>query len=34
LSIAQWIVTAHQGSIHFASRPDELTTVTVRLPLA
>jgi signal transduction histidine kinase len=34
LSIAQWIVSAHQGSIHFASRPGELTTVTVRLPLA
>jgi signal transduction histidine kinase len=33
LSIAQWIVTAHGGTIHFASTPDKLTTVTVRLPL-
>jgi signal transduction histidine kinase len=32
LSIAQWIVRAHQGSITFVSRPRELTTVTVRLP--
>ena len=33
LSIAQWIVTAHQGEIHFSSEPDKLTTVSVRLPL-
>jgi signal transduction histidine kinase len=30
LSIAQWIVTAHNGSIQFVS--DKLTTVTARLP--
>ncbi len=34
LSIAQWIVTAHGGEIHFASAPEKLTTVSVRLPLA
>jgi signal transduction histidine kinase len=34
LSIAQWIVTAHGGAIHFVSQPGQLTTVTVRLPLA
>jgi signal transduction histidine kinase len=34
LSIAQWIVTAHRGEIHFSSEPDQLTTVSVRLPLA
>jgi len=34
LSIAQWIVQAHRGAIQFASQPNELTTVTVRLPLA
>jgi signal transduction histidine kinase len=34
LSIAQWIVTAHGGKIFFASQPDELTMVSVRLPLA
>ena len=33
LSIAQWIVTAHGGSIELKSRPDQLTTFTVRLPL-
>ena len=33
LSIAQWIVTAHQGGIHFSSAPDKLTVVSVRLPL-
>lgn len=32
LSIAQWIVHAHNGSIQFISKPGELTTVTVRLP--
>jgi signal transduction histidine kinase len=31
LSIAQWIVTAHGGEIQFASEPDKLTTVSVRL---
>ena len=34
LSIAQWIVTAHGGKIHFASKPGGLTTVSVQLPLA
>jgi signal transduction histidine kinase len=34
LSIAQWIVTAHGGTIHFLSNLNQLTTVTVRLPLA
>jgi len=34
LSIAQWIVQAHKGSIQFVSRPGELTVVTVRLPEA
>jgi signal transduction histidine kinase len=33
LSIAQWIVTAHRGTIQITSRPGELTTVAVRLPL-
>ncbi len=33
LSIAQWIVHAHGGTIHFASQPGQLTTVTVRLPV-
>ena len=32
LSIAQWIATAHHGSIQFASEPNKLTTVTVKLP--
>jgi signal transduction histidine kinase len=32
LSIAQWIATAHRGSIQFVSKPGELTTVTVSLP--
>jgi signal transduction histidine kinase len=32
LSIAQWIVTAHGGTIHFDSTPGKLTTVTVHLP--
>lgn len=31
LSIAQWIVLAHQGSIEFVSQPGALTTVTVKL---
>ncbi len=34
LSIAQWIVAAHGGSLHIASVPTQRTTVTVRLPLA
>jgi signal transduction histidine kinase len=33
LSIAQWIVTAHKGTIRVESAPSQLTTVTVRLPL-
>lgn len=33
LSIAQWIVLAHGGRIEFRSRPNALTTVTVRLPV-
>jgi len=34
LSISQWIVTAHGGTIQIASRPGKITTVTVRLPIA
>ena len=34
LSIAQWIVNAHGGSIQIHSVPAKETTVTVRLPLA
>jgi len=33
LSIAQWIVSAHRGTIKIESEPANLTTVTVRLPL-
>ena len=33
LSIAQWIVSAHHGTIQVESTPDKLTTVTIRLPL-
>jgi len=33
LSIAQWIVLAHHGTIQIDSVPAQLTTVTVRLPL-
>ncbi len=33
LSIAQWIVSAHNGNIQINSVPSQLTTVTVRLPL-
>ena len=32
LSIAQWIVSAHNGTIQMTSEPAKLTTVTVRLP--
>jgi signal transduction histidine kinase len=34
LSIAQWIVSAHGGTIQIESEPWKLTTVTVRLPLS
>jgi signal transduction histidine kinase len=34
LSIAQWIVSAHHGSVKIESEPNQLTTATVRLPLA
>jgi signal transduction histidine kinase len=33
LSIAQWIVSAHHGTIQIQSEPSKLTTVTVCLPL-
>jgi signal transduction histidine kinase len=33
LSIVQWIVNAHRGEIDFVSNPNELTTVSVRLPM-
>ena len=33
LSIAQWIVTSHNGTIQIESSPQKLTTVTVCLPL-
>ncbi len=33
LSIAQWIVSAHKGTINIESVPMKQTTVTVRLPL-
>ncbi len=33
LSIAQWIVAAHGGTIQFCSEANRLTVVTVRLPL-
>jgi signal transduction histidine kinase len=33
LSIAQWIVTAHGGTIRIESRPQQLTTATVCLPI-
>ncbi|MGA3164329.1 MAG: ATP-binding protein [Verrucomicrobiota bacterium] len=34
LSIVQWIVSAHHGTIKIESVPSKITTVTVRLPLA
>jgi len=33
LSLAQWIVRAHNGTINITSASSQLTTVTVRLPL-
>ena len=33
LSIAQWIASAHGGTIQIESTPSQLTAVTVRLPL-
>jgi signal transduction histidine kinase len=33
LSIAQWIASAHRGTIHIQSIPAKLTTVTLRLPI-
>jgi heavy metal sensor kinase len=32
LSIVEWIVTAHHGSVKIESVPSKITTVTVRLP--
>jgi signal transduction histidine kinase len=34
LSIAQWIVSVHKGSLSIESVPGQTTTITVRLPLA
>jgi signal transduction histidine kinase len=34
LSIARWIAEAHGGKIDLASAPNQLTTATLRLPLA
>jgi len=34
LSIVEWIVAAHGGTVRFDSEPGALTTVTVRLPAA
>ncbi len=33
LSIVQWIVNAHKGTISVASEPQKLTTITVQLPV-
>jgi signal transduction histidine kinase len=34
LSIAQWIASAHNGTIDIECSPEKVTTVTVRLPVA
>jgi signal transduction histidine kinase len=34
LSIAQWIITAHRGTIKFESQPGKLTTLLAQIPLA
>jgi signal transduction histidine kinase len=34
LSIAWWITTAHGGTIQIKSTPNQITTASVRLPLA
>jgi signal transduction histidine kinase len=34
LSIAQWISSAHKGTIRIDSEPDKITTVTVTLPIS
>jgi signal transduction histidine kinase len=34
LSIAQWIASAHKGSIRIESEPDKMTTVRVTLPVS
>jgi signal transduction histidine kinase len=34
LSIAQWIVTAHGGTIQISSQPEKLTIVTVQVPVS
>jgi signal transduction histidine kinase len=34
LTICQWIVHGHDGTIQISSAPDQTTTVSVRLPLA
>jgi signal transduction histidine kinase len=33
LSIVQWIISAHNGTITITSEPSKLTTITVRFPL-
>ena len=33
LSIVQWIVSAHNGSVKIESVPSKITTVPVRLPV-
>ena len=34
LSIAQWIIFAHKGTIQVSSMLSKYTTITVRLPLS
>ena len=34
LSIAQWIVSVHKGLLKIESVPNQITTVTVHLPLS